>query len=142
MTHLPQTLSTHPSRAAEEPYWFWGQRSPGSNVPKPFLIYNSRMPWPTFLKLGPHIRPGQQRNPIGFGITGSKVAISQNEFLLHTFVQLILNRLIQFNKTSVTKKSLGDKHFLFKLIQKKTEVSVFNIIVLYKHGTAFENSLN
>ena len=31
------------------------------------------------------------------------VTISQNEFLLHTFVQLILHRLITFNKTSVTK---------------------------------------
>ena len=112
-----------------------------------FPINNSKTPRPTFLKLGPHIRPGQQRNPIDFGVKGQghqgqmcqnrfrsitgecldlpssnmfhtsilgsrgtflifgslgqrsrspsqicqsvKVTISQNEFLLHTFVQLI-----------------------------------------------------
>ena len=62
---LSRTLSAHTSWAAEEPYWFWGQRSrsPGSNVPKPFPTNNLRTPWPNFLKLSPHIRPGQQRNP-------------------------------------------------------------------------------
>ena len=106
-------------------------RSRGSNVPKLFPIYNPRMPWPTFLKLGPHIRAGQQRNPIDFGVTGSKVkvtrsnvsklfqivelTISQNEFLLHTFVQLILNWLIQFYKTYVTKISLEGITF-YKLL--------------------------
>ena len=82
-----------------------------------FSINNSRTPWPTFLKLSPHICPWQQRNPIDFGgqrsrSSGSnlselfqiiKVTISQNEFL-HTFAQLNLNRLIQLYKTSVTKK--------------------------------------
>ena len=38
-----------------------------------FPINNSRTPWPTVLKLCPHIGPGQQRNPIDFAVTGSKV---------------------------------------------------------------------
>ena len=46
MTYLLQTWSTHPSWAAEEPYWCWslGQRSrsPGSNVPKLFPTNNSK----------------------------------------------------------------------------------------------------
>ena len=40
------------------------------SVPFSFPINNSRMPWPTFLKLCPHIRPGQQMNPIDFGVKG------------------------------------------------------------------------
>ena len=103
-------------------------RSGGLSVTFSFLINYSRGPWHTFLKLCPHIRPGQQRNPIDFGITGSKVntvtdCLSKdfpNELLLHTLVQLILNWLIQFYKTSVTKKSLGGimfyKHLLLLLL--------------------------
>ena len=33
-----------------------------------FPINNSRTPLLTFLKLGPHIRPGEQRNHIDFGL--------------------------------------------------------------------------
>ena len=55
-----------------------GQRSPLSNMPKLFPINYSRTPWPTFLKLAPHIRPGQQKNPIDLGskfkVTGSNVS--------------------------------------------------------------------
>jgi len=40
-----------------------------------FPINNSRMPWPTFLKHCPNIRPGQQMNPIDFEVTGSKVKV-------------------------------------------------------------------
>ena len=80
-----------------------GQRS---SVPKPFPINNSRTPSITFLKPCPHIRVWQQRTLI-------------NWFLLHTFVQLILNWLIQLYKTSVAKKNLGGimfyEHLLFKL---------------------------
>ena len=39
-----------------------------------FLINNSRTPWPTFLKLGLHIHPRQQRNPID---VGSKVKVTR-----------------------------------------------------------------
>ena len=38
-----------------------------------FPINNSRTPWPTFLKLCPHIPPGQQRNPIDQWSAGSNV---------------------------------------------------------------------
>ena len=52
-----------------------GQRSmsPGSNVPKPFLISNSRKPLPTLIKLGPLIHPGWRRNPIDFVVIRSNV---------------------------------------------------------------------
>ena len=39
----------------------------GPSVIISFPINNSRMPLLTFLILGPHIRPGQQRNPIDYG---------------------------------------------------------------------------
>ena len=42
-------------------------------------INNSRTPWPTFLKLCPHICPGQQRNPIDW-ITGSKVKVTRVKY--------------------------------------------------------------
>ena len=79
-----------------------------------FLINYTRTPWPTFLKLGPQIRPGQQRN-CGHWVKGLGHQrqmfqnFSQNEFLLHTFVQLILNCLIltQLYNTFVTKKVFG-----------------------------------
>ena len=35
-----------------------------------FPTNNSRMLWPTFLKLGPYIHPGWQMNPIDFGVNG------------------------------------------------------------------------
>ena len=41
-----------------------------------FLINKWRPPWPTFLKF-PHICHGQQRNPIEFGVTGSKIKCSK-----------------------------------------------------------------
>ena len=56
LIYLPQTLSWHPSWAAEEFYWYWGQSSTSpsrSNVSKLFHIV--------------------------------QVTISQYEFLLHTF---------------------------------------------------------
>ena len=78
-----------------------------------FLINSSRTPWRTFLKLCQHIRPQQQRNPIDLWVKGQghRGIICQNrlsnnfenEFLLHTFVLLILNWLVQLYKTSVTK---------------------------------------
>ena len=42
-----------------------------------FPINNSRMPWPTFLVLCPHIHPGQQRNPIDFKGQGHRVKLFQ-----------------------------------------------------------------
>jgi len=30
------------------------------------------MSGPTFLKLGPHVHPGKQRNPIDVGVTGQR----------------------------------------------------------------------
>ena len=42
-----------------------------------FPINNSRMPWPTFLKLCTYICPGQQRNPFDYGVTGSKVKVTR-----------------------------------------------------------------
>ena len=47
------------------------------NVPKTFQINNLRMPWPTFLKLSPHIHPGKQRNPIDIGVKMSKVKVTK-----------------------------------------------------------------
>ena len=40
-----------------------------------FLINYSRTLCPIFIKLCPHICPGQQRNPIDFEVTGSKVKV-------------------------------------------------------------------
>mgnify|MGYP007091346231 CR=1 FL=1 len=37
-----------------------------------FPINNWRTPWSTLLKLCPHFRPGQQRNPIDFGALGQR----------------------------------------------------------------------
>ena len=62
-----------------------------------FPINNSRRPWPTFLRICPPIHPGQQMNRVK---CVNIISVSQNEFLLHTFVQLSLNWLIQFYKTS------------------------------------------
>jgi len=42
-----------------------------------FPIKSTRTPWPTFLRLCSHIRPGQQRNPIDCGVIGSKVKVTQ-----------------------------------------------------------------
>ena len=67
LTYLPHTLSTNPSCAAEESYIFWdhwvkdqGQRHKMSQ--NRFRSITRATPWPTFLKLGSHICPGQQRN--------------------------------------------------------------------------------
>ena len=60
LTYLSPTQSSHPSCVAEESYWFWGslgQRSPGTNMPKPFPMNNKKMHWPTFLIPGPNIHP-------------------------------------------------------------------------------------
>ena len=74
-------------------------RSPGSNVPKPFPFNNSRMPWPTLSKLGPHIHPGWQRKHIkGQGHWGQ---ICQKQFrICATYFELT----IKLYKRSVTKK--------------------------------------
>ena len=46
-----------------------------SSVTFTFPINNLRLPWSTFLKLCPHICPGQQRNSIDFWVTVSKVKV-------------------------------------------------------------------
>ena len=92
-------------------------RSPRSNVPKPFpsitwecldlpssnlvhtSILDSRETLLFFGSLG-------QRSPGQICQNGLSNNF-KNEFLLHTFVQLILNWLIQLYKTSVTKNTLG-----------------------------------
>ena len=51
-------------------------RSHSLSVTFLFPINNSRTPCPTFFKLGPHIRPGQQMNTIDFVFTGSKVKVT------------------------------------------------------------------
>ena len=51
-------------------------QSVGLSVTFSFPINNSRTPWPTFVKLGPHIHPGWKMNPIDFGVTGSKVKLT------------------------------------------------------------------
>jgi len=94
-----------------------------------FPTNNSRMPWPTFLKLCPHNRPEQQRSPIETGfkvkMTGDKYAKNISDCLINNFpkwisssyfVQLILNWFMQFYKTSVTKKSLGGIMFYRHLL--------------------------
>ena len=72
---LPSSNFVHPSvLAAEEAYWFWGQRSrsPGSNVLKLFPINNSRTPWPTYLKLGPQSILGSRETLLILGWLGQR----------------------------------------------------------------------
>ena len=49
--------------------------SVGPSVTFSFQVIKARMPWPTFLKLSPHIYPGLQRNPIVLRVTGLKVNV-------------------------------------------------------------------
>ena len=83
-------------------------RSPGSNVPKPFPFNNSRMPWPTLRKLGPHIHPGWQRKPIkGQGHWGQicQNCLSNNFENVHSYIcATYFEPTIQLYKTSVTNK--------------------------------------
>ena len=59
------------------------------------------------------------------------ITISQNEFLLHKFVQLILNWLVQLYKTSVTKKSFRGHNVLWTslviLVLSTSIISRWNI---------------
>ena len=50
-------------------------RSPGSNVPEPLLMSNSRTPLPTLYKRGPHIHHILWRNHIDFWVIISKVKV-------------------------------------------------------------------
>ena len=62
------------------------------------------------------------------------LSVSQNEFLLHTFVQLILNWHFQLFKRSVTKKSL--KLFYKHLLFLSTDICGFErtlLLLLLKH---------
>ena len=89
-----------------------------------FPINNSRTPWPTLLKLCPHIRLEQQRNPIDFGqrsrSSGSNVSKLQQfpkiNFFLH-LCNLFWTDLSSFTKYLWQKNSLGGiifyKHLLF-----------------------------
>ena len=43
-----------------------------SNVPTLFLLNNSRTPWPTLFKLGPHIHPDCRVNILKFGSLGQR----------------------------------------------------------------------
>ena len=93
----------------------------GPSVTFLILINNSRMLWPTFLYLCPHIRPWQQRNPIDFGVTMCqncfrlfKLQFPKMNFFIHLWH--ILNWLIKFYNTSATKKSLGGIMFYNHLL--------------------------
>jgi len=140
LTNLPHTWSTHPSWVADEPYWYWGCWVKGQghwgqmcqkrirsitreclDLPSSNLVHTSILGSRGTLLISGSL--GQRSNvPKPFQIVYG--TISQNEFLLHIFVQLILNWLIQLYKTSGTKKSLGGimfyKHLLF--------ISVFNVL--------------
>ena len=98
-----------------------------------FPINNSRTPWPTFLKLGPHIRPGQQKNPILGSLDqrsrspGSNVSKTVSDWLSNNFPKmniffihlcnLFWTDLSSFTKHLCQNKSLGGitfyKHLLF-----------------------------
>ena len=80
-------------------------RSGGLSVTFSFLINYSRGPWHTFLKLCPHIRPGQQRKPIDFWVTGSTVKVTRVKCAKTVSNQLLQNALVYLPQTWSTHPS-------------------------------------
>ena len=77
------------------------------------VIWDLSTPWPIFLKLGPHICPGQHRKPIDPGVTGSKVKVkcvkTISDCLSNNFSKWISSSYIcatYFDKYSFTKHQI------------------------------------